>query len=123
MSKIIVKCLSANFQCTTVKADVSFVFAVIYKIVDKEEGTVIPFVLNYPQRKLLEKQEEMRLARRPIRIIMPKARQFGGSTETQLYGKWIQDFKHTRWNMAIMAQKHLFFISPKDYSLHRSQPA
>lgn len=85
--------------------DPAFVFAVIYKIVDKEEGTVVPFVLNYPQRKLLELQEKMRRERRPIRIIMPKARQFGGSTETQLYGKWIQDFKHTRWNMAIMAHQ------------------
>lgn len=85
--------------------DPAFAFAVIYNIVDKEEGTVIPFILNYAQRILLAKQEEMRLARRPIRIIMPKARQFGGSTETQLYGKWMQDFKHVRWNMAIMAHQ------------------
>ena len=85
--------------------DPAFVFTVIYKIVDKEEGTVIPFTLNYPQRKLLAKQEAMRLAGKPIRIIMPKARQFGGSTETQLYGKWMQDFKHQRWNMAIMAHQ------------------
>lgn len=85
--------------------DPAFAFAMIYKIVDKEEGTVIPFFLNYPQRKLLEKQEEMRLARKPIRIVMPKARQFGGSTETQLYMKWMQDFKHKRWNSAIMAHQ------------------
>ena len=85
--------------------DPAFAFAMIYKIVDKEEGTVIPYVLNYPQRLLLAKQEEMRYNGKPIRIIMPKARQFGGSTETQLYGKWIQDFKHERWNMAIMAHQ------------------
>lgn len=85
--------------------DPAFAFAMFYKIVDKEEGSVIPFILNYPQRLLLGKQEEMRLARKPIRIIMPKARQFGGSTETQLYGKWMQDFKHERWNMAIMAHQ------------------
>lgn len=85
--------------------DPAFVFAIIYKIVDKEEGTVIPFVMNYAQRLLLAKQEEMRLARKPIRIVMPKARQFGGSTETQLYGKWMQDFRHQRWNMAIMAHQ------------------
>lgn len=85
--------------------DPAFAFAMIYKIVDKEEGTVIPFFLNYPQRKLLEKQEEMRLAGRPIRIVMPKARQFGGSTETQLYMKWMQDFRHKRWNSAIMAHQ------------------
>jgi len=85
--------------------DPAFYFAIIYKIVDKEEGTVIPYILNYGQRMLLEKQEEMRLARRPIRIVMPKARQFGGSTETQLYGKWMQDCRHHRWNMAIMAHQ------------------
>ena len=85
--------------------DPAFAFAVIYKIVDKEEGTVIPFFLNYAQRKLLAKQEEMRLARKPIRIVMPKARQFGGSTETQLYMKWMQDFRHKRWNSAIMAHQ------------------
>lgn len=85
--------------------DPAFAFVMCYHIVDKEEGTVIPYGLNYPQRLLLAKQEEMRLARKPIRITMPKARQFGGSTETQLYGKWMQDFKHQRWNMAIMAHQ------------------
>ena len=85
--------------------DPAFYFAMVYKIVDKEEGTVIPYILNHPQRILLAKQEEMRLAKKPIRIIMPKARQFGGSTETQLYGKWMQDVRHTRWNMAIMAHQ------------------
>ncbi len=85
--------------------DPAFAFITYYKIIDKEEGTVIPFKMNYPQRKLLAKQEEMRLQHRPIRIIMPKARQFGGSTETQLYGKWMQDCRHERWNMAIMAHQ------------------
>ena len=85
--------------------DPAFAFAMIYKIVDKEEGTVIPFILNYAQRLLLAKQEEMRLAGLPIRIVMPKARQFGGSTETQLYMKWMQDFRHKRWNSAIMAHQ------------------
>ena len=85
--------------------DPPFAFIMFYKIVDKEDGGVIPFHLNYGQRLLLGKQEEMRLAKNPIRIIMPKARQFGGSTETQLYGKWMQDFRHERWNMAIMAHQ------------------
>ena len=85
--------------------DPAFYFALIYKIVDKEEGTTIPYILNYGQRMLLEAQESMRLAGKPIRIVMPKARQFGGSTETQLYGKWMQDCRHKRWNMAIMAHQ------------------
>ena len=85
--------------------DPAFYFAMIYKIVDKNEGTPVSYVLNYGQRLLLEAQERMRLAGKPIRIVMPKARQFGGSTETQLYGKWMQDCRHTRWNMAIMAHQ------------------
>lgn len=85
--------------------DPAFYFAINYKIVDKNEGTIIPFVLNYGQRLLLAKQEEMRMAKKPIRIVMPKSRQFGGSTETQLYGKWMQDCRHKRWNMAIMAHQ------------------
>ena len=85
--------------------DPAFYFAMIYKIVDKDDGTVIPYVLNYGQRLLLAAQEKLRLEGKPIRIVMPKARQFGGSTETQLYGKWMQDCRHTRWNMAIMAHQ------------------
>lgn len=85
--------------------DPAFAFAMIYKIVDKNDGVVIPFFINYGQRMLLGKQEEMRLAGKPIRIVMPKSRQFGGSTETQLYGKWMQDFRHKRWNMVIMAHQ------------------
>lgn len=96
--------VQALFNMRSVE-DPAFYMALNYKIVDKEEGTVIPFVLNYGQRKILAKQEEMRLARKPIRIILPKARQFGGSTEVQLYGKWMQDCKHQRWNMAIMAHQ------------------
>ena len=85
--------------------DPAFYFAMIYKIVDKNEGTSVSFILNYGQRLLLAAQEKMRLERKPIRIVMPKARQFGGSTETQLYGKWMQDCRHKRWNMAIMAHQ------------------
>ena len=85
--------------------DPAFYFALNYKIVDKDEGTPVSYVLNYGQRLLLEAQEKMRREGKPIRIVMPKARQFGGSTETQLYGKWMQDCRHKRWNMAIMAHQ------------------
>ena len=85
--------------------DPAFYFVLNYKIVDKDEGTIVPFVLNHGQRKVLAKQESMRLSGRPIRIVMPKARQFGGSTETQLYMKWMQDTRHERWNSAIMAHQ------------------
>ena len=78
--------------------DPAFYFALVYKIVDKEEGTVIPYILNYGQRMLLAKQEEMRMAGRPIRIVMPNA---DNSTLTDTLAR----IEHRRWNMAIMAHQ------------------
>ena len=51
---------------------------------DKKTGTVIPFRLNDPQRYVVEMFEEDRTAGRPLRFIMLKARQWGGSTLVQM---------------------------------------
>ena len=65
----------------------------------------MPFKLNHPQRKLLAKFARMRKRRVPIRVVILKARQWGGSTFTQLYMKWMQDFKHPDgWSSVILAQ-------------------
>ena len=58
-------------------------------------------VLNAPQRSMLAVLERMRLERRPIRLIMLKARQWGGSTLTQVYMAWMQIVHHTHWNSII----------------------
>lgn len=50
------------------------------KIMDKVTMTEIPFVLNAPQRRLVRELERMRNAGEPLRLIMLKARQWGGST-------------------------------------------
>ncbi len=60
------------------------------KIVDKLSGRLIPFVLNRPQRRLLAVMEEQRQAGDPVRIILLKARQWGGSTLVQIYIAWLQ---------------------------------
>ena len=60
------------------------------KIIDKMSGRLIPFVLNRPQRKLLAAMEEQRAAGQPVRIILLKARQWGGSTLVQMYIAWLQ---------------------------------
>ena len=60
------------------------------KIKDKSSGKVVPFVLNYPQRKLLKELEDDRRQKKPCRIIMLKARQWGGSTLVQIYMAWLQ---------------------------------
>ena len=60
------------------------------KIEDKATGRLIPFVLNQPQRKLLAVMERQRTAGEPVRIILLKARQWGGSTLVQIYIAWHQ---------------------------------
>lgn len=74
------------------------------KIEDKRTGEMMNFRLNYPQRKLLALMESMRHEGRAIRVIILKARQWGGSTLSQLYIKWMQDFRHDGWNAIILSQ-------------------
>lgn len=83
--------------------DPAFAFIVLYKITNKLTGEMTPFKLNYPQRLVLEQLEDMREKSLPIRLIILKARQWGGSTLSQLYCKWMQDFRHEGWNTAILA--------------------
>jgi hypothetical protein len=70
-------------------------------ISDKGKGRDIPFTLNYPQRKYLKQLEELRTSGLPIDIILLKARQWGGSTLTQLYMLWIQLVHKKNWNSVI----------------------
>lgn len=71
------------------------------KIPDKQSENLIPFKLNRPQRRLVAIFEHMRLNGIPIRVIIGKARQWGGSTVSQIYENWIQLRHRKRWNMAI----------------------
>ena len=86
------------------KHDPSFAFATAFKIKDKITGDMMPFKLNYAQRTLLKEFEEMRCLGKPIKLILLKARQWGGSTLTQLYMAWIQLFLKEGWNSLIVAQ-------------------
>lgn len=74
-------------------------------IVDKKSGDMVNFKLNYPQRYLLKAFEDLRHQGLPIFVILLKARQWGGSTLTQMYIKWMQDFRHPNgWNSIILGQ-------------------
>ena len=64
----------------------------------------IHFRLNRAQRKLVEKLEKMRLAGKPIRIVLLKARQWGGSTCIQLYIAWLQLVHKKGLNSVIFSQ-------------------
>lgn len=73
------------------------------KIKDKRTGEDVPFVLNAPQRRLASLMESKRLAGEPIRIIMLKARQWGGSTLVQIYMAWMQMVHRRNWHSLICA--------------------
>ena len=83
--------------------DFEFWAATCVKIRDKISGRDVPFILNRPQRRVLGALEDMRAARRPIRLIMLKARQWGGSTLVQMYMAWIQCVHHRNWHSLICA--------------------
>lgn len=53
-------------------------------------GEDIHFKLNRSQRRLVSLFEEMRINGIPIRVIIVKARQWGGSTVIQIYIAWLQ---------------------------------
>lgn len=74
------------------------------KIQDKLSKRMIPFRLNYGQRCAAHAYEDMRLQGLPIRVIIVKARQWGGSTVTQIYMLWQQLYHFKRWHSAIVSQ-------------------
>lgn len=71
------------------------------KVSDKLTGLPVPFILNAPQRRVLRELERQRRASLPIRLIMLKARQWGGSTLIQMYMAWLQLVRRRGWNSLI----------------------
>ncbi len=72
------------------------------KIKPKAGGEDVPLVLNRPQRRLVELFESMRGAGTPVRVIVLKARQWGGSTVTQIYMAWLQLVQQQGLNSVIV---------------------
>ena len=86
--------------------DFEFWCARCVTIKDKQSGRNVPFVLNRPQRRLLAVMEEQRVAGKPVRVILLKARQWGGSTLVQMYLAWMQLVRHKGWNSLICGHLH-----------------
>jgi hypothetical protein len=76
-------------------------------IKDKMSSRNVPLVLNQPQRRLLAVMEEQRAAGQPVRVIVLKARQWGGSTLVQMYLAWMQLVRHKGWNSIICGHLHV----------------
>ena len=74
-------------------------------IKNKKGGDDMLFRLNRPQRMLVERLERMRQGGKPIRLILLKARQWGGSTCSQLYMAWLQLVHRKSLNSLIIAHQ------------------
>lgn len=87
------------------KHDFPFWTATLVYIHNKDAGKDVLFRLWYPQRILVSRFEAKRKAGMPIRLILLKARQWGGSTTTQLYMAWLQFFHKKGLNSLIIAHQ------------------
>ena len=87
--------VSRQFIRLRFKFDFPFWAATLVRIKNKDGGDDVLFRLRFPQRILVSRFEECRREGKPIRLILLKARQWGGSTTTQLYMAWLQ-FLHKR---------------------------
>lgn len=72
-----------------IEHDFAFWAAMYVWIKCKGGGDDVLFRLNRAQRKLVERLERRREAGEPIRLILLKARQWGGSTAIQMYMAWL----------------------------------
>lgn len=83
-----------------------YFFAYAYaRIKNKEGGEDIPFYLRPAQVKVCKIMEKMRLEGKPIKMILLKCRQWGGSTLTDIYMAWIMIFWKTHWNCNIVGHQ------------------
>ena len=85
--------------------DFAFWAAMYVYIKNKGGGEDVLFRLTRPQRKFVAKLEALRKAGKPIRLILLKARQWGGSTTSQLYMAWLQLIHRKGLNSLIIAHQ------------------
>lgn len=83
--------------------DFEYWCATCVKIQDKLTKKIIPFTLRKPQLKLFLALYGKMIDNKPIRVIVLKARQWGGSTLVQIFMAWIQLFHRTSWHSVIVA--------------------
>lgn len=94
-----------QFTRVRFRHDFAFWAAAYVKIQSKipGEGEIL-FRLTRPQRRFVEALEEKRTSNQPIRFVLLKARQWGGSTTSQLYMMWLQVVHKVGLNSVIVSQ-------------------
>lgn len=85
--------------------DFPFWAAMLVYIKNKDGGEDVLFRLTRPQRRFVARLEKLRKAGKPIRIVLLKARQWGGSTTSQLYMAWLQLIHKVGLNSLIIAHQ------------------
>ena len=103
----------SQFERVRIKHDFCY-WAAMYAIIKGKGKGDIRFRLNRPQRLLLSELERMRTNNLPIRIIVLKARQWGGSTLIQIYYAWLQLVQRKGLNSLIVAQVNRTAADIKD---------
>ena len=68
---------------------------------DKLSGREVRFILNKPQLKILDIINGDLFNNIPVRAILLKSRQYGGSTLIDQWEGWIQLFHRVNWNSVI----------------------
>lgn len=85
--------------------DFPFWAAFYVYIKNKGGGEDVLFRLTRPQRRFVERLERLRKAAKPIRLVLLKARQWGGSTTSQIYMAWLQLVHKVGLNSLIIAHQ------------------
>lgn len=106
--------MADRFDRARCRHDFAFWAAKYVYIKCKGGGDDCLFRLTYPQRLFVARLEELRLSGRPIRLVLLKARQWGGSTVSQLYMAWLQLLHSTGLNSLIIAHQGLASDEIKD---------
>lgn len=94
-----------TYQKTRIKYDFEYWCATCATVRDKVSGRNVKLRLNAPQRHVLADLERQRLAGKGLRMILLKARQWGGSTLVLMYMAWIQLVLRRNWNSIICGHK------------------
>lgn len=94
-----------RFNKARMHYDFEFWCATCATVRDKVSGRNVKLRLNAPQRRVLAELERQRKSGQGIRMVLLKARQWGGSTLILMYMAWIQIVLRKNWNSLICGHK------------------